>query len=61
MSAEQGHLTVMAISVPLRHDHIKVGLLEPSETAEPMIIFCIGYKNIPVNFGGAPKVPDSGK
>ena len=22
---------------------------------------CIGYKNIPVNFGGAPKVPDSGK
>ena len=21
----------------------------------------IGYKNIPVNFGGAPKVPDSGK
>ena len=21
---------------------------------------CIGYKNIPVNIGGAPKVPDRG-
>jgi hypothetical protein len=30
-------------------------------TDEANLFIRIGYKNIPVNFGGAPKVPDSGK
>ena len=42
----------------------RTGSLAPTITwitDEANLSIRIGYKNIPVNFGGAPKVPDSGK
>ena len=41
-------------------EHLTV-LNKKSSQIKSALHISIGYKNIPVNFGGAPKVPDSGK